>query len=356
MRAVGASATSITVLALGALFAAACGKGGGTDDAGMVPSGNAGSGGSGGGGAGSGGGSGRGGSSAGGGGGGSGGSGGGVSVAPARGRIAAGLDWNCAIAEAGSLTCWGAGVTSSPPPGSYSFVAAGQDAMCAVDAAGAVTCWARSATASIRQVVIGGASSTEFACGLRTDGEPVCWRNSDVTAMPALTTPPAGAHFRDIAAGSRFACGVGLDGAVSCWGTASEASLTGIPTGTFLSIATGATYACASVAMGAPRCWGLAPQFESSFGPPAEVVQLAASRSNTNPITCALLKDGRVFCLRSDATSYATPPAPVPAFNEIAAGASHVCGVVAADRSVVCWSDSAKPAIQVPSGLRVPAR
>jgi hypothetical protein len=238
--------------------------------------------------------------------------------------------------------------------------------MCAVNTGGAVTCWARSATAitaidrapptsSIRQVVIGGASSTEFGCGLRSDGEPVCWRNDDVTAMPELITPPAGAHFRDIAAGSRFACGVGLDGAIACWGTPNEASLTGIPTGSFLTIAAGTTYACASVAMGAPRCWGLAPTFESSFGPPAEVVQLAASRSNVNPITCALLKDGRVFCFRSGGTSYATPPAPVPVFNEISVGTGHVCGV-AADRSVVCWSDSAKPATQVPSSLRVPAR
>ncbi|MEP6653237.1 MAG: hypothetical protein ABJA82_07755 [Myxococcales bacterium] len=148
---------------------------------------------------------------------------------------------------------------------------------------------------------------------------------------------------------------VGPDGTVSCWGTSGEASLTGIPTGSFLSIAAGASYACASVGMGAPRCWGLAPQFESSFTPPAQVVHLAASRSNVAPITCALLKDGRVFCLRSAGTSYAAPPAPSPVFNEISVGASHVCGVVA-DRSVVCWSDGAPPATQVPSGLRVAAR
>jgi hypothetical protein len=85
-----------------------------------------------------------------------------------------------------------------------------------------------------------------------------------------------------------------------------------------------------------------------------EVVQLAASRAHTTTITCGLLKDGRVICFRGDGTAYATRPAPVPAFNEVSVGAGHVA--VAADRSVVCWSDSAKPATQVPAGLHVPAR
>jgi hypothetical protein len=194
----------------------------------------------------------------------------------------------------------------------------------------------------------------EYGCALRTGGAPVCWRNSEATALPDLTTPPAAAAFREIATAPRFACGLGLDGTIWCWGTSSEAALMGVPAGSFVSVAAGRSYACAAPAVGPPRCWGLAPTFETVFGSSAEVVALAASRAAI-PITCALLKDGRVFCGREDGTAYAAPAAPVPAFSEISVGGSHVCAV-ATDRSVVCWSDGAKPATQVPAGLRVLAR
>jgi hypothetical protein len=280
-----------------------------------------------------------------------------------RGRIAAGLDWTCAVAQDGTLVCWGTGISAAPPSGrTFSFVGAGQDSMCAVDSAGAVACWARSMTAiiaidrtppsgSIQQVAVGGSSTSEYGCALRATGEPACWRNNDLTAIPALTSPPASLRLREMAAGPRFACGVTLDGAAACWGIAGEAPLTGVPNGSFASVAVGEAYACAAETGGRPRCWGLAPTFETSFGATAQVVQVAASRSHTTILTCGLLKDGRVFCAR-DGAPFPTPPAPVPSFEEIAVGDKHVCGVTV-DRTVICWSDTAGPITQVPAGLHV---
>ncbi len=55
-----------------------------------------------------------------------------------------------------------------------------------------------------------------FVCGIRPDGQLVCWGRDYETYLHAHE--PVGVRFRDIAAGAYHVCGVTLEGQLLCWG------------------------------------------------------------------------------------------------------------------------------------------
>lgn len=79
---------------------------------------------------------------------------------------------------------------------------------------------AASATPSPPPVVWSSVSAgTGHACGLRTDGNIMCWgaATDNHGVFGGQASPPAGT-FQSVSAGFVSSCGVQIDGSVVCWG------------------------------------------------------------------------------------------------------------------------------------------
>ncbi len=113
----------------------------------------------------------------------------------------------CAIAEDGSVACWGAGEANDDPTRLFCEVPVnfGQS----VPPSG-----------TFRSVTVG----TYHSCGIRTDGTVACWgagthandcANGGQDCGQSL--PPPG-QFEQVALGDLFTCGMKADRTIECWG------------------------------------------------------------------------------------------------------------------------------------------
>jgi len=125
---------------------------------------------------------------------------------------------------------------------------------------------------------------------VKADGEAVCW-GWDTNGR---ATPPPGARFSAIAAGSAHSCGVGEFGNLVCWGR-NELGQSEPRDGPFSALALGMNH------------------------------------------TCALRTDGSAFCQGNDSHGQASPPPTV--FAQIAAGDRQTCGITSAG-GLECWGIS----------------
>jgi len=157
-------------------------------------------------------------------------------------QIAAGWDHFCGRTAAGEIWCWGYGsngqmgddhrdesATPVTVDGLPAFVATGSS--CALDAAGSAWCWPTSFDMPAARQIGGatGLASLNQSCGLRDNGELLCWgynysgwigngtyNNTYTDAVPAGN----GIAFKEVSLGDYgTACGIGLDGATYCWGS-----------------------------------------------------------------------------------------------------------------------------------------
>jgi alpha-tubulin suppressor-like RCC1 family protein len=226
-------------------------------------------------------------------------------------RLAAGINFTCALNHAGAAFCWGAGsagqlgdgtgVQSSVPVrvdgGPYLALAAGDTAVCGIRFDRHVDCWGAAApkccsqpqahvltpaalasNSTFERVAVG----TGSACGIDGSHRGLCWgedlegalgdgQASD-TAVPPAVTLPGNHSFTDIDQGVFGGCGIDTSGAAFCWGSdpfgelgigdstgAVEESLPLPVTGGlhFTQIAVGGAYTCGITTEGLAACWGL---------------------------------------------------------------------------------------------------
>jgi hypothetical protein len=161
------------------------------------------------------------------------------------------------------------------------------------------------------------ATGESHACGLRSDGQIVCWGYD-------ILGPRAGT-FSAVAAGSYHSCAIHADGgAIECWGQ----SLMAPPSGAFIALAAGTSKYAAIAVDGTLSGWlygvGVMPS------PPAGTFkQLAGSFSRF----CAIGTDDLITCF-GDFEASATPPSGTAI--SVGDGLAGSCAVMT-DGSLACW-------------------
>ncbi len=282
--------------------------------------------------------------------------------------LSAGGRSTCAVAPTGRLFCWGDGREGQ------------------LGRIGALT-----ARHPVRVIGIYDAQrvsvGVDFGCTVLARGSQInvqgiyaCWGNGtsgqlgtgafDRAQYPQQVRTPDG--FTRVAAGSAFACGVARGGAVWCWGAdqfgqlgdgavqpqlASPVQVPGVSGITELAV--GNQHACGVRSDAVLLCWGrvtdgqtgLVPQPDMppvTFATPvgvSDVIGVAAGSVHT----CALRRDGSVWCFGQNPAGQLGSGVPVGTLSgtpvqvpgvagatAIAAGGQTTCAIVAGG-SVVCW-------------------
>jgi len=228
--------------------------------------------------------------------------------------VAAGGPFTCALAEAGTVACWGADLNGElgnatvatralqPEPVTglerTAGLAAGEAFACALEASGIVACWGENTYGQLgdgqseepavtHPVAVSGladvtqiAAGTAFACALTAAGGVDCWGEDGygelgdeqpghahlLSAVPVAVHGIAGA--RAIAAAERDACALLAGGAVDCWGAGEQGQLghahagaSDVPVrvdgvGGGAALAAGGNTFCALLDSEQVQCWG----------------------------------------------------------------------------------------------------
>ncbi|MEZ5100817.1 MAG: hypothetical protein R3C15_13660 [Thermoleophilia bacterium] len=310
------------------------------------------------------------------------------------GLLDAGSVHACAIVRTGGLTCWGEdaygqvgdgadgnGDQLSPTPVALPggrravAVAAGIHHTCAIADDGSVACWGRDNRGQV---------------GDGADG------NADEPS-PVPVPLPGSRRTIAVSAGGETTCAIDADGGLWCWGSDSYGMLgDGLPLvdapapvavalpgdRAAVAVAVGDTHACAIASDGALLCWGRDASGEVGDGadgnadePSPVVIALPGNRRAVAATagylhTCALLDDGLVACWGNDddgqvgdgapVTGQVSPtPIALPAGRTavaLAAGTYHTCAVTD-DGALACWGNDAAGAIGdgVDGGANEPA-
>lgn len=162
----------------------------------------------------------------------------------------------------------------------------------------------------------------EITCGLRADGTAACWG-----ANAETMTPPEGT-FTTLAVAERHACGMRPWGQLECWGDG-YAPWPPMGAAPFVALTAGAWHSCGLTVEGQAQCWGqnAAGQLDVPAG-----TYTAISAGDFH--TCALRDNGDAVCWGENQDGQATPPA--GKFTAIAAGGYVTCGLRSDDR-MQCW-------------------
>ncbi len=161
-------------------------------------------------------------------------------------------------------------------------------------------------------------------CGLREDGEAVCWGYRHQGSLSPKPGP-----FTRLASSGQATCGLRTDGTVACWGRKFYSNKqVEAPEGIFTSLEAGRTNFCAIRSDGAIWCWG-----DSEFGVSRGPVPYRSVHPGSDNV-CVLREDRRVECLGVEVPGCFTPPD-----DEIRAmdnGWSIACGL-RMDGTPICW-------------------
>jgi alpha-tubulin suppressor-like RCC1 family protein len=236
-------------------------------------------------------------------------------------RITTGVEHSCALAQTGSVYCWGSDRTGqlgtratgdSPIPvrvesnARFVDVSAGSQHTCAVDVTGALYCWGNNnwgqlGNGSTVTLVEPFVSPTELrftqvsggslhTCALTAAGVAYCWggggqgqlgtgrQESELRPAAVSTT----LRFAKISAGGYHTCAITVTRQVFCWGQNSAGQLgngsllnSAVPVPVAVSpakdVTAGAFHSCMVDESGAPYCWGSSEYGElgTSFVTPA---------------------------------------------------------------------------------------
>ena len=222
-------------------------------------------------------------------------------------RIAAGDEHTCALAQDGTISCWGTDEFGQLGDGITTLLARFQaEPVIGISRAIAVT------------------AGADHSCALMSNHSVECWgRNQhhqlgDGTNAPLSATPVAVRNLSNVvalAAGADHTCAVLDDATVKCWGDDAGGGLlvpAGAPSGPravadladVTEVSAGATHDCAVLSDGTLECWGqnafgqLGDGTTSSSATPvvaSKIDNVAEVVAGTN-WTCALKHDGTAWC------------------------------------------------------------
>ena len=264
--------------------------------------------------------------------------------------VTLGLYNGCALAEDGSVECWGGhpdlaqynSVINTPPEG-VTFTAIEMSTTefygCGIAEDGAVHCWGVVTNAahaprlappagSFASISVGSSNG----CALDSIGELSCWGDRS-----GLLTPPSGT-FTQTSGGAGFNCALRSDGTVDCWGDVNANQQLDSPSGTFTLVSSGDNHSCAIRTDETVTCWG-GVSGDPPVRHPAAVAPAGrfATLDAGTELTCGIRAGGRLECWGDDRFDRLDEPRGV--FSRVAVGATHVCAIRSDDR-VVCWGQT----------------
>ena len=172
------------------------------------------------------------------------------------------------------------------------------------------------------------------SCGLRPDGEVVCW---GLQSWPL--SQPQGV-FVAISSGLTHGCGLRVSGGADCWGLVNIYGELDAPEGRFTAISASGSRTCGLRPDGSVECWGGVQELLEGVEPPAPDVAFPGGAFTAVSVgsahVCGLRPDGEVACWGTN--WFGQADAPAGPFVAIDAGASHSCGL-RLNGSVTCWGE-----------------
>jgi alpha-tubulin suppressor-like RCC1 family protein len=288
--------------------------------------------------------------------------------------LAAGLSYTCAASNIGGVKCWGDNYRGRLGDGS------GVDHFTPV--------YVNGLTYGVKAI----SSSHKHTCVLTESGGVKCWgynlhgelgNGTTIDSLIPIDVPGLTSGVLEISAGGFHTCALLDTGHVMCWG-ANWHGQTGVPMETtpeheihspvevpglsnVTAIRAGKYHTCAIVSGGALYCWGY-----NFYGQIGNGVEDFSTKKKENPVpfpviglqsdvvdvslgglhTCALLKDGRVYCwgdnsegqLGNDTHIQQLRPFPVSGLGvgsgvtHLSAGGLFTCALID-NGTVQCWGD-----------------
>ena len=154
-------------------------------------------------------------------------------------------------------------------------------------------------------------------CGVRDDGQVVCWgsnTDTDNNYVGQVDAPPG--KFESISAGAFHACGIREDMTIKCWGDNTYEQLNS-PAGAFHSVSAGEFHNCGLRLDRTVACWGRNKSGDAYIGqadpPPGAFAAVDAGDYHT----CGI-RAGGVECWGSNFDGAASPPS--GSFQAVSAG------------------------------------
>ena len=188
--------------------------------------------------------------------------------------VSSGHTHNCGVKTDGSIACWGAfgyGGRSDileAPPGEYLTVSAGYYYSCGIRADQSIVCWGSliEREQSVLDAPAGAFTAVSVsplhACGLRVRGSIECWGKEEppnqadstvatIVNWGQLDVPPG--RYISVDVSSQYSCGLRTDGVTVCWGSGIE---NGRIARDFVAIAVGHAHLCGLRADNTVDCVG----------------------------------------------------------------------------------------------------
>lgn len=169
-------------------------------------------------------------------------------------------------------------------------------------------------------------------CGLRMDGQAVCWGAND----DGQSSPPTGGAYTEIASGSRHTCAVRLrDGRVVCWGDNAHGQ-TEPPLFDLVGLTAGVDHTCGIWPdNGVAMCWGNGNDGRTAAPEGVAFATIAAGHYHNCGIRS---EDGEVQCWGNDIAGQASDIPLGFGFESIFAGVRHTCALRSATNPYIrCW-------------------
>ena len=243
--------------------------------------------------------------------------------------------YSCGLRPSGEVECWGSDEfgKSSPPAGVFTQITTSEDFACGLRTDGDLECWGGRDSLRRQAKVVpprerlvsvdagwggwsnydtrgpgvryGGRTDWGSSCGLRPDGAPLCWGDTNSVKRSSVLRPPGG-EFLNVRMGQSRACGLRPGGSVECGGRIGVAGEEGwtyeegstvytdpSDGGGFVDVTLGGWHACGLRPDGGVYCWNWwreAMDTDYALEGPYESISAGYSHS------CGLRRDGGVDC------------------------------------------------------------
>jgi alpha-tubulin suppressor-like RCC1 family protein len=268
----------------------------------------------------------------------------------------------CALAEDGTVKCWGKasdGQTEPPADTKFKAISAGDTHTCGLVAEfDTIACWGSNDLGESHRdagTFIAVSAGKGFTCAIDSEHVADCWGDKATGALDALEDYPAkeAPDLTALDAGDSHVCAItSPDNLAICWGADPVKSPKGDPDGDgktwnsqpselvedglrdVIQIGAGRTHGCALTADGHAECWGSGQdnQFDSQVGP---FVRLAVGAQHN----CALDEAGGASCWGDNGDDESEPPEGGGPYDRISAGDEFTCAIER-EGDIVCWGNN----------------